>query len=97
MAWTALLRRVAEEAGVSPKVVRTLMEAYWAGIKDALAGGESVRVPGWGVFRRVELKPKVLRTAKDGVERFVPSGMAVRFRPSRRMRTAVASRAEAER
>lgn len=87
MSWTELLKRAAEESGLQATVVRKVMGAYWEGIREALLRGESVAVPGWGVFRRVELKPKVLKTGRE--ERFVPSVLAVRFRPSRTAREAV--------
>jgi nucleoid DNA-binding protein len=63
------------------------MTSYWKGLRSELLKVPSVSVPGWGTFRRVELKPRVVHPVKgSGKDLFVPTALSVRFRLASKMK-----------
>ena len=84
-----LVRAVAERTGMSLAEADAAVKASLEALTRALAGGEAVRLPGFGTF---EVKHRQARTGRDlrtGAPIAVPASRAVRFRAGTALRDAV--------
>jgi DNA-binding protein HU-beta len=58
-------------------------DALFAAIGDALKGGETVELKGFGSFSVVETKARSGRNPRTGKPIAIPAGRKVRFKPSK--------------
>lgn len=84
-----LARLVAERTGTGPAEAGRTVSAVLDAIRDALARGETVRMPGLGTFQARERPARTARNPRTGAEIGVPAARTVRFRPATLLRGAV--------
>lgn len=77
-----LVRRAAYRAGVNAEIVAEVMEAFTEEIKTAVANGEQVTLPGFGVFESRERAARTARSPKSGEPVSVPARTVPAFRVS---------------
>ncbi len=86
-----LVALVAKKAGVTKKVAQSAVDAVIKGISDALTKGQKVTLVGFGTF---EVRKKAARKARNPRNRDqiieVPEKMVPKFRPSSKLKEAVA-------
>jgi DNA-binding protein HU-beta len=75
-----LVRRVAQQTGLSQAVVRQVLGASLAGVQAALAGGERVTLPGFGTFYTAERQAVRVRSVRDGRQVTIPARRVAAFR-----------------
>jgi nucleoid DNA-binding protein len=80
MTQSELVQEIAKQTGVSKKATLLVLKAMGEKVVGATMAGESVTLPGFGVFYSVKLKPKELfgEGKKSALRR------KVRFRQRRR-------------
>lgn len=84
-----LARLVAEHTAMNPGDAGRAVKAILDAVGDALARGDTVRMPGFGTFHA---KSRMLRTGRNprtGEPLDLPAARAVRFRPGNALRSAV--------
>lgn len=84
-----LIERAAEATGQSRKVVEAIVTAFLAGIGEAVAQGEQVRLYDFGTFSRGERKGGTGRNPRTGEAIEIPARRLARFRPGRGLRALV--------
>jgi DNA-binding protein HU-beta len=77
---TDLVRRVAQETGVSQRVVSQVLSASLGTIQAALAAGERVTVPGFGTFYTSQRQAGRVRSVRTGRQVDVPARRVAAFR-----------------
>ncbi len=84
-----LVADVAERMGESKLKAEEAVNAVFEAMTRALAKGDEVRLPAFGVF---EVKATLARTARNpqtGEEVKVPAGKKVRFKPGKALKETV--------
>ncbi len=66
-----------------------IVNTVFAIISDALAGGDSVTITGFGKFEVVQTKPRTGRNPQTGDPVNIPAGTAVKFRPGKSLKESV--------
>jgi DNA-binding protein HU-beta len=84
-----LVDHTAEGAGLSKAAAAEAVDAMLDAIRDALAAGERVVIPGFGVFRRVTRAARKARNPATGATVDVPEKDAVSFRAGTGLQAAV--------
>ncbi|RDV81806.1 HU family DNA-binding protein [Ammonifex thiophilus] len=84
-----LVAAVAGKAGLKRGDAARAVDALLGAVREALARGERVAVPGFGAFVVIETKEKKARNPQTGKEITIPAGKAVRFRPGKQLRESV--------
>jgi DNA-binding protein HU-beta len=77
---TELVRRVAQETGVSQRVVRQVVAASLRTIETALTAGERVTLPGFGTFATSQRRAGRIRSVRTGRQVDVPARRVAVFR-----------------
>jgi DNA-binding protein HU-beta len=77
---TDLVRRVAQETGLSQRVVRQTLTASLHAIETALASGEQVILPGFGTFYTSQRQAGRIRDVRTGRQVVVPARRVATFR-----------------
>ena len=72
--------RMAKEAGVSKKAAATALDAFAAGVTDALKKGERVTLVGFGSFDVRKRAARKGRNPQTGKALNIPARRVVRFR-----------------
>jgi len=84
-----LVRRMAQEAGVSKQAADAALRAFIGGVKQELARGNRVALAGFGSFVVRKTSPRVGRNPKTGKTIHIPAGRRPVFRPCRALKDAV--------
>ncbi len=84
-----LIARAAEKAGVSKKQADRCLRAFVEVIEDALAKGERVAIPGFGVFQVRERAARKGRNPRTGEEITIPARKIVHFKAAKQLRDLV--------
>lgn len=84
-----LARRVARETGVVPSVVSQVLVSSLSQVEAALAAGEAVVFPGFGVFYTTERKAGTTRHPRTGQPIPVPARRIAAFRTGAVLKRAV--------
>ena len=84
-----LARLVAERAGMNPADAGAALNGALDAVRDALARGETVRIPGFGTFQARTRLPRTGRNPRTGEPVDLPASRTVRFRPGTRLRQTV--------
>ena len=85
-----LVRRVAQQTGLSQGVVRQVLGASLASVQAALAAGEQVTVPGFGTFYTSARQAVRVRSVRDGRQVTIPARRVAAFRVGEVLKRAVA-------
>ena len=84
-----LVERVAREAGISSAVAETAVDATFAGIAEALAGGERVEIRDFGTFAVKERPARTGRNPQTGATIELPAHRSVTFKPAQALDDAI--------
>ncbi len=84
-----LVNHVAEEAGLTKAQAGAAVEAVLSGITNALAGGDSVSIVGFGTFSVAERGPRTARNPRTGETIEVPASKAPKFKAGKALKDAV--------
>lgn len=85
-----LVRRIAQQTGLSQAVVRQVLGASLATVQAALAAGERVTLPGFGTFYTSERQAARVRSVRDGRQVTIPARRVAAFRVGDVLKRAVA-------
>ena len=80
-----LVRRVVDQTGLSRLQAQAAVNAILTAMKDAMIRGERIELRGFGVFEIRPRKTGIGRNPRTREEVPIPPGMAVRFKPGKRM------------
>jgi len=82
-----LITAIAQESGLHPNEVRSVIQAFLDKMTDCLAEGDRLEFRDFGVFEVVIRKQKVGRNPKNAqVPIIIPERAAVKFTPGKKMR-----------
>ncbi len=87
---TTLVRRVAQQTGLSQPVVRQVLGASLTTVQAALAAGERVTLPGFGTFYTGERQEARVRSVRDGRQMTIPARRVAAFRVGEVLKRVVA-------
>ena len=85
-----LVRRVAQQTGLSQAVVRQVLGTSLESVQAALAAGERVTLPGFGTFYTSERQAARVRSVRDGRQVTIPARRVAAFRVGDVLKRAVA-------
>lgn len=80
---------VAGKAGLSQADAGRAVDAVLAAVTETLAGGEDIRLTGFGSFEVVEQAARTGRNPRTGAEIAIPATKAPKFRPGATLKEAV--------
>src|SRR3954464_5990407 len=89
---TELVRRVAQETGVSQRVVRQVIGSSLGTIEAALTAGDRVTLPGFGTFYTSQRQAGRIRSVRTGRQVEVPARRVAGFRVGEVLKRAVAAK-----
>lgn len=78
-----LAAKVAERHDLTKRNADEIVSTVLKEITDSVAGGESVRLHGFGTFERRATAPRTGRNPQTGEEIRIPAGQKVAFRPTK--------------
>ena len=81
--------RLFEEVGLNKREAKEFVDAYFEVIKEALEGGENVKLSGFGNFQLRDKNPRPGRNPKTGEEIPISARRVVTFRPGQKLRARV--------
>ena len=84
-----LVRRVAQQTGLSQAVVRQVLGASLESVQAALAAGQQVTLPGFGTFYTAEREAVRVRSVRDGRQVTAPARRVAAFRVGEVLKRAV--------
>lgn len=84
-----LCQAIHDEIGLSRADCAKLVESILGHMSDALAGGENVKISGFGTFQLRDKPERIGRNPKTGVEVPIPPRRVLTFRASQKMRDTV--------
>ncbi|SMB96227.1 bacterial nucleoid protein Hbs [Thermanaeromonas toyohensis ToBE] len=84
-----LVKAVAEKAGMSQKDAGRALDAVLEAVREAVARGEDVRLPGFGAFVVRERAARKGRDLRTGKEITIPPAKVVTFRVGKLLKAAV--------
>ena len=89
---TDLVRRVAQETGMSQRVVSQVLGASLETIQTVLGAGERVVVPGFGTFYTSQRQAAWVRSVRTGRQVEVPARRVAAFRVGAVLKRTVAEK-----
>ena len=89
-----IVREVAKGTGLGVAASDAAVKAVLAAVAQALARGETVRLPGFGAFAVRDRPARPGRHPRTGAPMELPASRAVSFRAGRALRRAVNGRGE---
>ncbi|HSK30497.1 MAG TPA: integration host factor subunit alpha [Candidatus Limnocylindria bacterium] len=81
--------RLFEEVGLNKREAKEFVDAFFEAIKDALEGGENVKLSGFGNFQLRKKNQRPGRNPKTGEEIPISARRVVTFRPGQKLRARV--------
>jgi integration host factor subunit beta len=85
-----LIQVISQKKGMHPNEVRSIIQAFLDTMTDCLAVGDRLEFRDFGVFEVVQRKQKIGRNPKNAsVPIVIPSRMAVKFTPGKRMKQVI--------
>ncbi len=81
--------RLFEEVGLNKREAKEFVDAYFEAIREALEGGENVKLSGFGNFQLREKNSRPGRNPKTGEEIPISARRVVTFRPGQKLRARV--------
>ena len=82
--------QIAEKLSMRQIDVKMIVQSLLDAMIDALSKGHKIELRNFGVFKRVQKKPRVGRNPKTRESVSVPEKMTVKFKPGKKMREKVA-------
>ncbi|MBF0436972.1 MAG: HU family DNA-binding protein [Magnetococcales bacterium] len=87
---TDLKKAVSDATGMKQDDAEKVIKAMTASIEDALKAGDSVVLVGFGTFAVAERSARKGRNPATGQEIQIPASKAVKFKPGKTLKEAVA-------
>jgi len=87
-----LVEAIAGQTEVSKAAVNRMLDAMIDHIQTAVAGGEQVRLAGFGTFERTEMAKRIGRNPRSGSPIEIPPTIRPRFVPGAAFKSAVKGR-----
>jgi len=84
-----LVKKVANQTGLTKKTSREAVDGIISAITDSPAREEKVTLVGFGVFQVMERKARTGRNPRTGEEIQLPSKKVAKFKPGKSLREAV--------
>ena len=81
--------RLFNEVGLNKREAKEFVDAYFEIIREALEGGENVKLSGFGNFQLREKNQRPGRNPKTGEEIPISARRVVTFRPGQKLRARV--------
>ena len=81
--------RLFNEVGLNKREAKEFVDAYFETIREALEGGENVKLSGFGNFQLREKNERPGRNPKPGEEIPISARRVVTFRPGQKLRARV--------
>jgi integration host factor subunit alpha len=81
--------RLFDEVGLNKREAKEFVDAFFEAIKDALEGGENVKLSGFGNFQLRKKNQRPGRNPKTGEEIPISARRVVTFRPGQKLRARV--------
>ena len=81
--------RLFNEVGLNKREAKEFVDAYFEIIREALEGGENVKLSGFGNFQLREKNERPGRNPKTGEEIPISARRVVTFRPGQKLRARV--------
>ena len=81
--------RLFNEVGLNKREAKEFVDAYFEVIREALEGGENVKLSGFGNFQLREKNQRPGRNPKTGEEIPISARRVVTFRPGQKLRARV--------
>jgi integration host factor subunit alpha len=81
--------RLFEEVGLNKREAKEFVDAYFEAIRNALEGGDNVKLSGFGNFQLREKNQRPGRNPKTGEEIPISARRVVTFRPGQKLRARV--------
>lgn len=75
-----------EDTKLTAQEARALIDTFFRAAIDALRAGESVRIDGFGTFRKVYRKGRTARNPHTGQPVEVPAHSGIKFTPCRALK-----------
>ena len=85
-----LIKAVAEKAEITQKAATQVVDAVFGIVQEAVARGEEVRLPGFGIFVVKDRAARNGRNPQTGEEITIPATKAVVFKAGKELKAAVA-------
>jgi len=84
-----IANRLYEEVGLNKSEAKEFVDSYFEAIRNALEGGENVKLSGFGNFQLREKNQRPGRNPKTGEEIPISARRVVTFRPGQKLRARV--------
>jgi integration host factor subunit alpha len=78
-----------EEVGLNKREAKEFVDSFFEAIRDALEGGDNVKLSGFGNFQLREKNQRPGRNPKTGEEIPISARRVVTFRPGQKLRARV--------
>jgi DNA-binding protein HU-beta len=86
---TQLVQKLAETGGVTKKQAQAIMDGLVETIVTSVKKGQVVKLPGLGMFKKVESKARMGRNPQTGEAVKIPARKKVRFTVAKTFKEAV--------
>ncbi|ABK43633.1 HU family DNA-binding protein [Magnetococcus marinus MC-1] len=86
---TEMKKTVADATGLSQADADKAIKASFAAIQDALAGGATVQLPGFGTFSVGERAARTGRNPQTGAEIQIAASKSVKFKAGKNLKDAL--------
>ncbi len=90
MTKTEMVDALSKATGLTRKETTTVADSLFEIVSEALAGGETVEVRGFGSFLTRQRNERIARNPKTGEPVRVPARVVPAFRPSKALKDRVA-------
>lgn len=84
-----IVNLIFEKVGLSKKEAQDIVEVIFETIKQALAGGESIKISGFGAFNVRKKAPRKGRNPKTGEEIEISRRRVITFKTSNHLKAAI--------
>ena len=84
-----LAEMLCDRVGLNKQESKEMVEAFFEVMRDALEGGESVKLAGFGSFQLRAKRPRPGRNPKTGEEIPISARRVVTFRPGQKLKARV--------
>lgn len=84
-----LIKKMAQDAGITQVAAKAALQSFEHGVTEALANGEMVTMVGFGTFKTTQLQERQVHNPHTGGKTDVPARTTVRFNIGKALKEAV--------
>ena len=84
------VKAIAEKTDFTQKDVKVVLDGFEGVVTDALAGGDDIKLTGFGTYSTVSRAARTGRNPQTGEVIEIPASRAVKFKAGKALKTAVA-------